>query len=274
MVTYTAYTGADNWVDTSGTNVSSYDGDTVDPVQSVGGLQPQAWQGSGSTTAANRTAYTSSGGYAGTSATNVAGYDGDTVDPAQSVGGLQPQAWTAGASRSDPAPRSGYDNAAGYVQSPVATEDEAPAYEGYNLAPDSGTIGYAETDEKESQRWADGGSLVPMAYFRNVGGTAYDAETGDPITDGVFILALDNFAVAGTVNGDGAFSLKLLRQEYQEFVLVGESPDTEYDYVWYEEADNPDIGTKTDSVDLAFNTAEAKPPESLGLSAGDGVMFG
>lgn len=85
------------------------------------------------------------------------------------------------------------------------------------------------------------GSVIPTSYFRKIYGTVYD-ENDNPITDGLYVMATDNFSTAGPIDDNGEFELYLLRTDYSEFMLVAEESTTEgVDYIWYELAGNPDV---------------------------------
>ena len=119
--------------------------------------------------------------------------------------------------------------------------------------------------------WYGVGSVIPTSYFRTVRGRAYD-ENWEPITGrGKYIVASDNFSVAGQVDEDGYFQMYLLRRNYTKFWLVVEDPEqmSGIDYVWYESQGNPDVTAETLEVDLQFQTSE---PRLGGPGQGRGRM--
>lgn len=126
-------------------------------------------------------------------------------------------------------------------------------------------------------------AIIPTSYFRKATGRVMDADTGEPITNGIYLIALDNFAVAGPVDAEGYFTVYLLRQTYTSFILtadasINDGDNGEYDYVWYEAEGNPEIGVNDDHVVLEFSTdvPEMGPPPAIGggLIMGEGVNFG
>lgn len=122
-------------------------------------------------------------------------------------------------------------------------------------------------------------AVVPTAYFRRVEGMVYNKD-GQTITNGIYLIALDNFAVAGTVDDDGSFEIYLLKQQYENFILVADAgtksgQDKQYDYVWYEVAGNPEIPVGDSYVELEFDTATPKQGRpNVGLSLVSEVKFG
>lgn len=127
-----------------------------------------------------------------------------------------------------------------------------------------------------------GASVIPTAYFRKVNGRALD-QNGFPITEGLYITALDNFAVAGQVDQNGYFQIYLLKQKYEDFILLadaGQEGDTEQgevDYVWYENVENPDVPVTTSYIELKFD--KSRPVQEgvgkrKGLNTIADVMFG
>jgi len=125
------------------------------------------------------------------------------------------------------------------------------------------------------------GTIIPTAYFRKVSGKVIDADTGEPIQNGIYITALDDFSVAGPVDEQGNFEMYLLKQTYTTFILTAEASaydesNPEYDYVWYESAGNPDMSATDTYAELEFTTdvPASGPPPTGGLTAGKGVSFG
>lgn len=121
------------------------------------------------------------------------------------------------------------------------------------------------------------GSVIPTSYFRKIEGTIYD-ENDNPITEGVYVLATDDFSTAGPVRNDGTFSLYLLRTEYESFMLVAREESTEnVDYVWYQLSDRQTRVTATEQqVDLYFDRERviASGGGKPGLSMSMDVMMG
>jgi len=167
--------------------------------------------------------------------------------------------------------------------SATSTSEDLDTTEQYDLY----SMRFIITSQQSIEGYTPGGSIttgaiVPTAYFRKVRGKVLD-ENGDPITVGLYLVALDNFAVAGRVEQDGTYEMYLLKQEYKNFILVADAGENDaennqYDFVWYESEGNPNIGVTDDGADLVFNTAEPnnKPPagSARGLSLGSDIRLG
>jgi len=152
--------------------------------------------------------------------------------------------------------------------------DPGQGFASYGVETDESAISGMVYDEDPT------GSVIPASYFRKVSGRAVD-ENGDPISEGLYVLAVDDFSTAGVVEENGEFEIFLLRQTYTVFVLVGdEDPEEQegYDLVWYETADSPDVDTTTGEVELTFNVEKPQAPDdaptSLGLNMTSDVAFG
>lgn len=138
----------------------------------------------------------------------------------------------------------------------------------HTVEPTSGDFGWAEEDELESFREIGLGALIPMSFFRRVSGLVLD-EDGEPILDAVFLVAISDFSTVGRVDSKtGRYNIILLRQVYDEFVLVVESGQSGVDYVWFESVDATIDQTETEE-DLHFERRTIS-----GLESGAAASFG
>jgi len=113
------------------------------------------------------------------------------------------------------------------------------------------------------------GVLIPSAFFRKVTVNVVDEE-GEPITNGMYLLALDAFPTTAYVDDTGTAVIYLLRVGYEEFFLAGDFGLTDsYELGWYEADGNPDIDSGVEEVTLAFNT---NAPQ-VGLDLTESVKF-
>lgn len=261
----TATRTAAEWTAATGAAVavSGLDGDSVAPTQSLVAYTATtvtrvSAPATGTRPAAERSV---SSGIAAT----VSGLDGDSIAPTQLVTGFESAMVVRVA-----APASG-TRTGGPWGTVKTTAYEHTGLAGGSVDPTQSTATFNAV--------IGAGSVIPTSYFRKVEGRVLDAETGEPITNAIYVAALDNFAVVGNVTDTGAFIIYLLKQTYSEFILVAdagenETTDAEFDYVWYEGAGNPLVETDDDYVELGFEAAvpeTGRPP--TGLNIGGDLRF-
>ena len=148
------------------------------------------------------------------------------------------------------------------------TEAGVSASFSFSLLGSELTTSFAELIEFAGKHVQGGqtGAVVPASYFRTLRGRAVDLE-GNPITDAIYILALDNFATVGTVDDEAYFEIDLLKTTFQEFRLIVDAGDEQFEYVWYEDENaNIDPDPTDQDVTMQFKPAEAIGKTGLNLT--------
>lgn len=115
------------------------------------------------------------------------------------------------------------------------------------------------------------GTYLPSAYFRRIEGTVVDTN-GDAIETAGWVVAADSMPQAAPVDPDGTFELFLLRQRYENFLLMVPNPRPGPDVV-FRSPEGVAVSILDETVELTFRR-ERIPGGSTGLSVGSGVDIG
>jgi len=117
------------------------------------------------------------------------------------------------------------------------------------------------------------GGVIPSSRFHTVEGNLIDADTGAGIDTANYLIAIGTLPVATSVAGSQRFSIQLLKQDYSDFILIGDSGSADYDLAWEGEPDNPTIEPIDTDADLEFDREQPVTGQG-GLSLGAGIGLG
>jgi hypothetical protein len=148
----------------------------------------------------------------------------------------------------------------GAVRGIDGTATPTTQLDGPTVSPAAPTI----TEFEEIMR----GVLLPIGDFRLVTGRVVDSQ-GAPIERATLLVANQWLPTAGPVAEDGSFEIRLLRSEYTDFRLLGDTdPDKEgFDLVWFLDEAVTVSSAETEDVELAFDLQDP-------LGGGAGTIFG